>query len=377
MIAAVLPLINSHLWRTGAWYGYVASTVAGTVVGDILPQTIVSLFTMEVAVNMTWFAKILMGLMAIPALPFTGLLHLARRWRKKSNPYKMDGLLEIDELIEFIRIHEEGAELGGNLENGTGKMLRMMMKQHGDLQHWKMVVVVHSGPQSSFTIFQQRIDAEAESSDVSSLTTESNGGSRQETIRGLRRRTNQSSEAHPPTSSEKVNPALGSYSVRTGSTTVNIANQPEAWPLGSLSRNRSSATSSPQRHSLRFNQVDGPNISEVDRLSLRRFIDEFLQLKDKSTSGQEAQPIVRSISTPIAGQATMPPLPRSSRVSNGENIRNGFRSASTGMIPDPSNRSHRTEASFWTSGHMPQPRLSVHSYFEERDKGSKGLKKTN
>ena len=346
MIAGVLPLINTRLWNNGDWFAYTTSTLGVAIIGEILPQTIMSLFAMEIAVKMTWFVKILMGLMAIPALPLASLLHLARRWRKRRHPYKMDGLLEIDELTEFIGIHEEGAELGGTLENGTGKLLRMMMKQHKDLQHWKMVVVVHSGPQSSFTIFQQRIEAEAESSDLSSPTTESIRESSQETPRGLRRRTNQSSEAPATAPSEKVNPTSGSDPIRSGSTAMNVMDQPEARPLGINSRHRSSVLSNHRQHPLMFNQVDGPHISEVERLSLCHLADQFLRQKELSTTDHNIQNLLQSSSTPIAGQSAISPVPQPPHTSNGENLRNGLRSASTGMIPERLNPRKRKHAWF-------------------------------
>lgn len=163
-----------------------------------------------------------MWLMAIPAAPFAYPLRLLQRWKNRHHPYQMDGILAMDELIEFIRIHEKGEGLGGRLEDGTGCMLRMIMVQQEGVKHWKSVIVLSSDSQASSTMFQRHVNEEYETSDTMSPMTESSRGSIQDITRGLRRRTNRSSEAFPKALSETVVTALAPPPMRRDSTIVGV-----------------------------------------------------------------------------------------------------------------------------------------------------------
>lgn len=296
-------------------------------------------------------------------------------WKKKRDPYKMDGILEIEELIEFIRLHEHGVGLGGRLEDGVGCIARMMMVQQEDVQHWKSVVVLHSDPRGGSTTFQRYANTGSESSDILSPMAESSRGSSNGTTRGLRRRTNRSSEAFPGTFSEKRANTIVPNSSRRDSTAERVVDQSscqiEDRPLGDIPLNQVSTASSRQRFPSKFDQVDGPSIRQVGRLSLCDMADDPLRQKGRSTSDQRVEALVAT------GQPARSPLFETAHCSNWKNLRSGCRSASTGTIPESQDPSCSRNAYFWTSGHMPRSRQSVCSYFKVEDRATKVSKMTD
>jgi len=339
------------------------------------------LFVLEFAGRMMWFVRALMWLMAIPGVLFAYPLRLFKTWKKKRHPYKMDGILELDELIEFIRLHEHGEGLGGRLEDGVGCIVRMMMVQQEDVQHWESVVVLHSDPQGGSTIFQRYANTVSESNDILSPMAESSRGSSNGTTRGLRRRTNRSSEAYPGTFSEKGPTAFVPNSLRIDSTAEKVVDQPsyqiEDRSLGDIPLNQVSTTSSRRRLPSKFDQVDGPSIPQVDRLSFCDMADGPLRQKERSTSGQWVKALVRDLNTLTTGQSAKSPVIETAHCSSWKNFRNGCRSASTGTLPESHYPSCRGNAQFWTSGHMPRSRQSVYSYFKVEDGALRVAKKTD
>ncbi len=381
MVAEGLPLILSHLFPPGSWAAFAISTLCVTVIGEILPQAIMPLFVLEVAGRMMWFVKALMWLMAIPGVLFAYPLRLFKTLKKKRHPYKMDGILEVDELIEFIRLHEKGEGLGGNLEDGVGCIARMMMVQQEDVKHWKSVTVVHADPQGSSTTFQRHTNVDSVSDDILSPMTEGSRISSNGTTRGLRRRTNRSSEPFAEPLSENGNTALEPYPTKRGSTVGRLVDrsscQHEDRPLGDIPLNQASTTSSRQRLPLKFDQVDGPSLLQVDRLSFCNMANGLLRQKERSTSGQWVKAIIRDLDTLTSGQSAISALNQNSHCSSQKKLWNNPRSASTGTIPESQDPSSRANASFWTSGHMPRTRHSVYSYFNMEDMGMKVSKKSD
>ena len=322
-----------------------------------------------------------MWLMAIPAAPFAYPLRLLQRWKNRHHPYQMDGILAMDELIEFIRIHEKGEGLGGRLEDGTGCMLRMIMVQQEGVKHWKSVIVLSSDSQASSTMFQRHVNEEYETSDTMSPMTESSRGSIQDITRGLRRRTNRSSEAFPKALSETVVTALAPPPMRRDSTIVGVVDQSyyqrEDLSLDNLPPNRTSTMTSRRKLPLRLAQIDGPSVSQINRLSSCNAVDPQFRRKGKLTSGQWFKALLSDFDTLTSDRPIIPPSTQSVCLSNWKNLRNSLRSASTGTILEYRSPNGRLETSFWTSGHMPQARQSVYSYFGVEDAGRRRSKKTD
>ncbi len=68
-------------------------------------------------------------------------------WRTRMKPYKMDGLLEMDELVEFVRLHEASQNHGGLLADDTGFLVRTMMENQNTtvdqiLKPWSSVLMM-------------------------------------------------------------------------------------------------------------------------------------------------------------------------------------------------------------------------------------------
>lgn len=382
MVAEGLPLILSHLFPPGSWAAFAISTICVAVIGEILPQAIMPLFVLEFAGRMMWFVRALMWLMAIPGILFAYPLRLFKTWKKKRHPYKMDGILEIDELIEFIRLHEQSEGLGGRLEDGVGCIVRMMIVQQEDVQQWKSVVVLHSDPQGGSTVFQRYANPVSESNHILSPMAESSRRSSNGTTRGLRRRANRSSEAYPGTFSENGPTAFVSNPLKIDSTAEKVINQPtyqtEGRSLGDISLNQVSSISSRRKLPSKFDQVDGPSIPQVvDRLSYCDMADGPLGQRERSTSGQWVKALIRDLNTLTTGQSTKSPVIDTAHCSSWKNFQNGCRSASTGTLPQSHYPTCRGDAQFWTSGHMPRSRQSVYSYFNVEDGALRVTKKTD
>lgn len=202
MVAEGLPLILSHEFKPGSWAAFSVSTVCVAVIGEIIPQAVMPMFILEIAGRFMWFVKGVMYLMAIPSSGFAYALRLFKRWKKKGQPYRMDGILDVDELIEFVRLHEKGELLGGKLEDGAGMLIRMMMVQQEEVKPWRSATILYDDPEATPTMLQRyqfpRIESNTIAHNVLSTTIvgsserDSNG-----TTGGIRRRPNWSSEAYP------------------------------------------------------------------------------------------------------------------------------------------------------------------------------------
>ena len=106
---------------------YVTTTVV-ILVSQVVPTMIMPVFHLEVSGRFTWFVRSVMWLSApVTVLPAYALRRL-RQWRKRGQQAHMDGLLPMNELIEFIHLHEKGQGYGGTLENNVGKAIRGLLE---------------------------------------------------------------------------------------------------------------------------------------------------------------------------------------------------------------------------------------------------------
>lgn len=138
MVAEGLPLVLTHVLPTGApWIPFLISTTAVALFGEIMPQAIMPLYVLEVGGRTMWFMKSIMWILAIPACLPAYALRKFRNWREKDKPAKSDGILEEDEMVEFVRLHEKGARHGGPLTDECGSMVRAILSR----QHQRIIEV--------------------------------------------------------------------------------------------------------------------------------------------------------------------------------------------------------------------------------------------
>lgn len=130
MVAEGLPLVLDRMFKPSSYGAFVISTIAVALAGEIIPQSIMPLYILEFGGGCIWFVKITMWLMAPIAFPLAYALGLFKTWRTRGQSDKMDGLLQINELVEFIRLHEQCEKNGGVLANEAGLILRTLVENH-------------------------------------------------------------------------------------------------------------------------------------------------------------------------------------------------------------------------------------------------------
>ena len=151
MVAEGLPLVLNHLMppEGDIWASFTISTAAVALFGEILPQSIIPFYVLEFAGRSMWFIKIIMWLLAIPTFPISYALSKFRKWRLKDDARKMEGILEIDELAEFMRLHEQNEGLGGPLSDEAGALMRTIIRYQSStvrqaIRSWTSVILKKS-----------------------------------------------------------------------------------------------------------------------------------------------------------------------------------------------------------------------------------------
>lgn len=132
MVAEGLPLILSHMMPSRPpWVPFLISTTAVALFGELMPQAIMPLYIIEIGGHAMWFLKCVMWALAVPACIPAYALRRFRRWRERNKPEKADGILEADEMVEFLRLHEQSSGHGGPLTDECGSMVRdVLLGQH-------------------------------------------------------------------------------------------------------------------------------------------------------------------------------------------------------------------------------------------------------
>lgn len=160
MVSEGLPLVLDHLFKPGSYGAFIVSTLAVALVGQIIPQLIMPLYILEFGGRCIWFVKITMWLMAPFAFPFAYALKLFRTGRVRRKSINMDGVLEMNELVEFVRLHEQSEKRGGTLADAAGAMVRTLMdNSHGlvgqDVRPWSAVTILSANSLPSSTILEK------------------------------------------------------------------------------------------------------------------------------------------------------------------------------------------------------------------------------
>jgi CBS domain containing-hemolysin-like protein len=128
MVAEGLPLVLNRLLSPRAnWAPYLISTTAIALFGEIIPQTIMPLYILEIGGRTMWLLKCLMLFLALPACIPAYALRKFKTWRVRAKQDKADGIMEADELVEFMRLHEQSQCFGGPLTDECGAMARSVV----------------------------------------------------------------------------------------------------------------------------------------------------------------------------------------------------------------------------------------------------------
>ncbi|MCJ1384247.1 hypothetical protein MMC17_007363 [Xylographa soralifera] len=130
-VGQALPMITNHLFTPGAMLPFVVSTILLTLIGSLLPQAIMPLYTLMIASRMAWFITILMWLTAPLSVPLGFVFRWCKILGKRKEEWKSDGILGRDELAEFVRLHQVDAGLGGKLGNKVGDLVRSIILGEG------------------------------------------------------------------------------------------------------------------------------------------------------------------------------------------------------------------------------------------------------
>ena len=125
-IAEVLPYFWNHLFLSGSRYSYVTTNLV-IVVSQLVPCFVMPFFHLEITGRFTWFIRSIMWLSSpVIVVPAYALRHI-KEWKNRGKKTIMDGLLPLDELVEFIRLHEINEKLGGSLDNHVGERMRRLL----------------------------------------------------------------------------------------------------------------------------------------------------------------------------------------------------------------------------------------------------------
>ena len=126
-IGEVLPVLWSHLFLTGTLSSYVTTNIV-IIVSQLGPMFVMPFFHLEISGRCTWFVRFIMWFSAPVTMVPAYALRRFRRWRKRGQQAHMDGLLPLDELKEYIHLHEKGQGYGGTLDSHVRKAIRDLME---------------------------------------------------------------------------------------------------------------------------------------------------------------------------------------------------------------------------------------------------------
>lgn len=98
------------------------------LVSQVGPTFVMPVFHLEVSGRFTWLVRLVMWSTApVTVLPAYALRRL-KQWRRRGQHAHLDGLLPMNELIEFIHLHEKGQGFGGTLDDRVGKSMRDLLQ---------------------------------------------------------------------------------------------------------------------------------------------------------------------------------------------------------------------------------------------------------
>lgn len=160
LIAQALPMTLSYMMPSiSTWMTFFLSTTAVTLIGEILPQAVVPLWILEIGGRSVWFLRVLMWILAIPACIPAWALKTARGWRGKKHTDRRDGVLELDELIEFVRLHQTSCDFSGPLTDECGSLARAVLSSQqrtilDDVRPWMYLTCLDFNAELDVTVLE-------------------------------------------------------------------------------------------------------------------------------------------------------------------------------------------------------------------------------
>lgn len=141
------------------WMTFFLSTTAITLIGEILPQAVVPLWILEVGGRSVWFLRCLMWILAIPACIPAYALRTARGWRGRKHADRRDGILDLDELMEFVRLHQISCGLSGPLTDECGSLVRAVISSQqrtilDDVRPWRYLTFLDVNAELDATVLE-------------------------------------------------------------------------------------------------------------------------------------------------------------------------------------------------------------------------------
>ena len=133
-IAEGLPLILTHLFQAGALQPFICSTLIIAFVGELLPQALMPIFILNVAGRSKYILQGIMWTTAPLSAPIGWGFSKLRTWGQTGKPGFGDGILNNDELVEFVKVHEIGEGVNGKMPNGVGEVLRILEQRRTVMQ---------------------------------------------------------------------------------------------------------------------------------------------------------------------------------------------------------------------------------------------------
>ena len=208
-IGEVLPVLWSHLFLAGTLSSYVTTNVV-IIVSQVGPTFVMPIFHLEISGHCTGFVRFIMWFSAPVTMVPAYALRRFRRWRKRGQQAHMDGLLPLDELIEYIHLHEKGQGYGGTLDNHVGKAMRDLMEaqissesssRHVETEvSWSIQSSASASVQSLHLEGSTAIDAESANGSTNIRSHHQEGSTALEDVHapGLKKRGDRNTEGHEP-----------------------------------------------------------------------------------------------------------------------------------------------------------------------------------
>ena len=100
-----------------------------------------------------------MWILAIPACIPACALRIARGWRGRKHADRRDGVLDLDELIEFVRLHQISCDFSGPLTDECGSLVRALLSSQqrtilDDVRPWMYLTCLDFNAELDATILE-------------------------------------------------------------------------------------------------------------------------------------------------------------------------------------------------------------------------------
>ena len=231
-IAEALPVIWSHLFLANSLASYITTSIV-IFVSQVGPTFVMPVFHLEISGRCTGFVRFIMWFLAPVTVVPAYMLRRFRKWTKRGQEAHMDGLLSLDELIEYVHLHEKGQGYGGMLDDHVGKAMRDLMEEQicGEASSrpvetegsWVIQSSATTSVQSLHSEGSTAIDAESAVASTSIRSHRQEGSTAIEDVPapGLRKRGDRCTEGHEPLPVRVPQQALIKDTIQGSPTLVN------------------------------------------------------------------------------------------------------------------------------------------------------------